>query len=366
VLERCLETILSSAAISDLVAAEAEAAAAYWGAWANVELRFQPADQQRIPEHWRTAGQRHSRVGSGPRMATSPAWAILNYLYALLEAEARLACQTVGLDPALAIVHADIRGRDSLPLDLIEAVRPNVDRYLLALLRDRVFQAADFHETNRGNCRLLAPLTHELAETMPAWRRLIAPIAERVASALTNSEAGSIATPLTETNRRADRARRRLNAASASVSRVPKPEPRCERCGGELPHRDRVYCDQCLPHYRREQYITYAQSGVGELAARRLAGSDPSHGGIAAQKRGATQARQRRERSQWEAANPTVQSGPQTFQRDVLPLIQRLPLSELATATGLSVPYVSQIRRGEKVPHPRHWALLEEIGREAP
>ena len=24
-------------------------------------------------------------------------------------------------------------------------------------------------------------------------------------------------------------------------------------------------------------------------------------------------------------------------------------------ATGLSLPYVSQIRRGEKIPHPRHW-----------
>ena len=32
-----------------------------------------------------------------------------------------------------------------------------------------------------------------------------------------------------------------------------------------------------------------------------------------------------------------------------------MPLSELIRATGLSLPYVSQIRRGEKVPHPRHW-----------
>jgi CRISPR-associated protein Cas1 len=104
-------------------------------------------------------------LASGPRLAVTPAGAILNYLYALLEAEGRLACQIVGLDPALAIVHADIRGRDSLSLDLMEAVRPSVDRYLHALLRDRVFRASDFYETQRGICRLLAPLTHELAET---------------------------------------------------------------------------------------------------------------------------------------------------------------------------------------------------------
>ena len=95
-----------------MVAAEAEAAAAYWSAWADVEVRFAPADQRRVSDDWRSFGQRHSPLGSGLRLAVNPAGAILNYLYALLEAEARLACQVVGLDPALAIVHADIRGRD--------------------------------------------------------------------------------------------------------------------------------------------------------------------------------------------------------------------------------------------------------------
>jgi hypothetical protein len=43
------------------------------------------------------------------------------------------------------------------------------------------------------------------------------------------------------------------------------------------------------------------------------------------------------------------------FKRDILPLIQGVPLSRLQRATGLSLRYVSQIRRGEKTPHPRHW-----------
>ena len=81
-------------------------------------------------------------------------------------------------------VPVEYRGRDSLPLDLMEAVRPSVDRYLLALLRDRVFRSGDFYETQRGSVRLLAPLTHELAETLPAWRKLIAPVAEGVAALL--------------------------------------------------------------------------------------------------------------------------------------------------------------------------------------
>jgi CRISPR/Cas system-associated endonuclease Cas1 len=103
-----------------------------------------------------------------------------------------------------------VRGRDSLPLDLMEAVRPSVDRYLLALLRDRVFRATDFHQSQRGSRRLLAPLTHELAETLPAWRQLVAPVAEQVASLLLEREptVEKLPTPLTQANRRADRARR--------------------------------------------------------------------------------------------------------------------------------------------------------------
>jgi hypothetical protein len=43
------------------------------------------------------------------------------------------------------------------------------------------------------------------------------------------------------------------------------------------------------------------------------------------------------------------------FWRDILPLIRDVPLSRLQRATGLSLRYVSLIRRGERTPHPRHW-----------
>ena len=48
------------------------------------------------------------------------------------------------------------------------------------------------------------------------------------------------------------------------------------------------------------------------------------------------------------------------FQRDILPLIQEIPLSRLQRATGLSLRYVSLIRRGERTPHPRHWQAFVE------
>jgi hypothetical protein len=46
------------------------------------------------------------------------------------------------------------------------------------------------------------------------------------------------------------------------------------------------------------------------------------------------------------------------FKREILPAIADVPLSKLQRTTGLSLRYVSQIRRGEKTPHPKHWAAL--------
>ena len=66
-----------------------------------------------------------------PRAATSPLNALRNYLFACLESEARLALLAQGLDPALGVLHADQRNRDSLALDAMEPVRADVDAFLL-------------------------------------------------------------------------------------------------------------------------------------------------------------------------------------------------------------------------------------------
>jgi hypothetical protein len=46
------------------------------------------------------------------------------------------------------------------------------------------------------------------------------------------------------------------------------------------------------------------------------------------------------------------------LQHEIPPLIQGVPLSRLQKATGLSLRYVSLIRRGERTPHPGHWQRL--------
>jgi hypothetical protein len=110
--------------------------------------------------------------------------AILNLIYKLAEVEARLACVAVGLDPGLGFVHADIAHRDSLALDLLETIRPAVDRFVLDLVAERTFTRADFVERSDGSIRIAPRLVQECAATMPAWARAVAPHAEGLAHLL--------------------------------------------------------------------------------------------------------------------------------------------------------------------------------------
>ena len=242
--------------LNELVMAERDAALAYWSSWRELELRFRASDAARIPEHWQRFRRRASPLTAAPRLAVNPVNALLNYLYAILEAETQVACYTVGLDPTLAIVHADIRSRPSLALDLMEAARTEVDRYVLELVRSRTFKADAFYETRKGACRILPPLTHELSKLAPQLGQAVAPIAEEVASRLAQSadlRIERLSTPLTGANRSAARDPVRKRLLPGDRVRTPKPKPVCRRCGGEVPRRDRVYCDPCLPEIRRQQ-----------------------------------------------------------------------------------------------------------------
>ncbi|MDP8927144.1 MAG: CRISPR-associated endonuclease Cas1 [Actinomycetota bacterium] len=160
-----LEAIGQARSIDGVRNLEAQAAGRYWQSWADVPITFAgPGSQARVPDHWRTFGSRHSPLSSSPRLAVTPANALLNYLMALLEAEARIACMGVGLDPGLGIVHADRAWRDSMACDVMEAVRADVESWLLRTLSERTFTLRDFAETQTwsGSPRPAASLVGRL------------------------------------------------------------------------------------------------------------------------------------------------------------------------------------------------------------
>src|SRR5438445_433149 len=73
--------LASASSLDEAVAAEAAAASAYWDAWAPVRVSFAKRDADRLPAHWLRVGPRHSALTHSPRLAASPANALLNYLY---------------------------------------------------------------------------------------------------------------------------------------------------------------------------------------------------------------------------------------------------------------------------------------------
>ena len=225
-----------------------------------------------------------------------------------------------------------------------------------------MFAADDFYETRRGGCRILPPLTHTLAETAVAWAYHLAPVAEHAARVLADvpgSRVDRVPTPLTNANHSVAVGPRRRRPSRRSPT-APKPPPACARCGGELPHRRRSLCLRCEAEFRDEQRVG-GRARAPVVAMRAKTGRDPSHGGEAAVRRAASNVERKTAVREWDERHGRLVDL-SAFEREILPLIQSVPLSQLQRATGLSLRYVSQIRRGERTPHPCHWPALLDAG----
>lgn len=357
VVSELADLVMEVSSIDEARQVEAEGASIYWQSWTGrpeCVPHFATRDRSRVPLHWTRYEGRRSvlRSANANRKAERPTNALLSYGYALLEAEAIFACKAVGLDAGLGLIHNDSRTRQSLALDLMEPVRPIVDAHVLDLLERRTFCKAEFVETSDGHCRLRAPLTHELAESLPRWSQAIAPIAERVAHALGEAMAGKYrpVTPLTRHRTRSAQAQvkaRKALAKGVASSEVAHQRPSssgseqawsCPDCGSPVPNHRHVRCETCIAR-------------------------DPRQAPEVRGRRGAAIASRRRAQQEWEGSNPGIAYDPDLFRREILPGLQRVKLAEIVAATGISKAYASDVRRGRYVPHMSTWAALADIGR---
>jgi CRISPR-associated endonuclease Cas1 len=354
-IDTALTAIEQASDLDSLRIAESQAAVAYWRAWRSAEVRFVRVDQATVPAHWLTFGQRRSTQSASGRRAINPINAILNYLYTLLEAEARIATIAVGLDPGLGIMHLDKKARDSFALDLMEAGRPAVDAYVLDLLEGHVFQAADFTETRAGTCRIAPRLAHHLTHTSTLWHDHLARPAETIARMLaktTRRGVRDLITPLTQTNRR-----RAKSSTWTAPPHRPTVDRICERCGTPITGEAKL-CGPCWSRFQED--LEWSTAGRSRLAAMRADGEDPAHGGEAGRKRAAKISSENRKSAEWERES-SQKPDPTVFLDMILPGLQHIGLHQMSDATGLSVDYCSKIRRGLKTPHPRHWAALASL-----
>ena len=328
---------------------ESQAAAAYWSAWRNLSITFPKNDLNRVPDHWRTFDTRKSPLSGSPRLAANPANAMLNYLYALLESEARLAAAALGLDPGLGVLHVDTSARDSLACDLMEAVRPQVDAYVLDWVLSQPLCREWFFEQRNGNCRLIASFAIRLTETVGMWARAIGPVAEWVARQLWSTtrkrtQRNLPPTRLTQTHRREAK-----SLVSAPIVR-PRLENRCRGCGKGI--RDgRINCGNCAVAPATERLLNAAR--IGRAAAR-----SPE----ARARHTESERRQAKARASWDASSQPAWLTSELFSEKIRPLLASISTSTIRSRIGISGWYASRIRQGY-CPHPRHWQALAELVR---
>jgi len=327
---------------------ESQGAAAYWSAWHDLPINFPKNSLRRVPDHWRIFGTRKSPLTGSPRLAVNPPNAILNYLYALLESEARLAAAALGLDPGLGVLHVDTTARDSLACDLMEPVRPQVDAYLLDWITRQPLHREWFFEERDGNCRLMAPFASRLSETAPTWSRAVAPIAEWVARAFWQTIRRPnvpVATRLTQNNRRAATG----SPFQSPYKRVSPQQNVCVVCGKPI-GRSHRWCADCAQKNSTSSLIAGAK--LGRVAAQ---------SSTAKARRSETKRRHDLARRNWSLSDQPPWLTDEAYTKQIQPGLRNATLSAIASAIGVSIPYASDIRKGRRRAHPRHWQTLAEL-----
>jgi CRISPR associated protein Cas1 len=273
---------------------------------------------------------------------------MLNYLYALLESEARLAVAALGLHPGMGVLHVDTTARDSLACDVMEPVRPLVDAYLLDWITRESLSQEWFFEQRDGNCRLMAPFAVRLAETTLTWSRAVAPFAEWVARAFWSTirkPDRPLATRLTQGSRREAKG----HPHHLPSKPAPRPEHVCAGCGKPIRSRH-DHCADCLVAISTESLVDAAR--VGRLAAQSTE---------AQSRRAETQRRNAIAQHAWSPSSQPAWLDEETYVEKIQPLLDGFTNKVIAETLSASMPYAADVRTGRRRPHPRHWQALAEL-----
>jgi CRISPR-associated endonuclease Cas1 len=335
-----------AATVQSIRQVESLGARTYWSAWRDLPVNFPTADLNRIPQHWRTFGTRKSPITGSPRLAVNPANAMLNYMYALLESEARLAAASLGLDPGIGFLHVDTDARDSLACDLMEPGRPEVDAFLLNWITKQPLRREWFFEQRDGSCRLMAPFAVKLSESAPAWRQFLAPITEWVSRVLWSTVRHSgrrkpAPTHLTQSNRRNAKELPQLR-----LIRPPQPPRLCRTCGAKVTA-GYERCASCKVEVCTREIVKAAERG------RRA-----SHTAEAEAKRAESRRIQAAAQKAWQPSDQPAWLTEEIYSREIQPRLASVTVPTVKEALGVSKAYATKIRSGRRLPHPRHWYML--------
>ena len=152
--------------VAKLMEIEAIAAAAYFRYWYTLDLNWKGIGRKPIPPEWKQIGTRIGKNGNSNEFAVHPVNAILNYAYAVLESQVKTQVALASLNPSIGYLHSIKNSNAALVYDLMEPVRPIMDKHILEFVLNRTFQPDDFSLNKKGIVRLHPQLARFLVKAI--------------------------------------------------------------------------------------------------------------------------------------------------------------------------------------------------------
>jgi hypothetical protein len=245
-------------------------------------------------------------------------------------------------------LHTDTANRDSLALDVLEPIRPQIEAWLLNWIASEPFRRSDFFETGTGNCRLMSQLCIKLGGTTSVWAKLVAPWAEYVARALSTAAKSGLArnsTPLTRLIQHRAEAKGKVWIPRVKFS---KSDDLCRGCGKRIIE-GRTHFGKCAVISATERFIDAAR--VGRQTA---------NGPEAQLNRANTQRQNALAQHAWNPSDQPAWLTEKFYSEKIQPLLASLSASAIARQISVSRWYAGRIREGYR-PHPRHFQSLAEL-----
>jgi CRISPR-associated protein Cas1 len=113
----------------------------------------------------------------------------------VLESQVRIASAMLGLDTSVSYLHAMKHGRSSLIYDLMEPLRPAVDRRLIEFVRATTFAKDDFLISIHGICKLNPELARRITSIVladPAVLDSLVRFRDQILTGATNQKGGML------------------------------------------------------------------------------------------------------------------------------------------------------------------------------
>jgi hypothetical protein len=122
-----------------------------------------------------------------------------------------------------------------------------------------------------------------------------------------------------------------------------------------------VVCGQPIESCHRFCAECAVKNSTASLIAGARLGRVAAQSSRAKARRNETKRRNDMAQSNWHPSDQPAWLTDEVYSKQIQPRLNKPTLSQIASAIGVSIPYASDIRKGRRRPHPRHWKALANL-----